>query len=251
MNALLTNIAIILGIAAILQAIAQAIANAAGYIRVRTQLAEQGAKLRQVAEQAQHTQDTVAATPAMVVAPIAGGGAGPRLLDVDPVRQGAGVSVSAAPAWTGDVDCGLACVVSEIANIKGTWSADELLRLRYFGVVDRRLTTPDDIVGMLRANDIPAHKRRVDAATARLEIERNWAAGRSSIVLGDWITAGFGHWMRFLGEDGAMEFMDPMPGAQRRLSVAQFDAAYDGWYVHVDAAAGPPLCGAGTAPQVA
>src|SRR5690242_8668058 len=71
------------------------------------------------------------------------------LLPVDPVSQLAGVTVSPSPAPTGPVDCGPACVVSCIEEVKGCWSADELLRLRYFGTVDSRLTTASDLVGML------------------------------------------------------------------------------------------------------
>lgn len=248
MSALLANQAIDLAIAGVISSFAVLIASVAGYIQLRGQSIRQGEKLQAVKEQVQQQQVGSVPTPTLVVA---GSGADARpLLATDPVAQRGGVTVGAGPNTTGDVDCGLACVVSEIENVKRTWSADELLRLRYFGAVDRRLTTASDLVGLLRANDIPAHERNVDAATARVEIVRNWQAGRSSIVLGDWITPGCAHWMRFLGDDGGAEFMDPWLGAERRIPWERFAQLYEGWYVHVDAAPGVPLCMAAAAASV-
>jgi hypothetical protein len=157
------------------------------------------------------------------------------LLPVDPVAQLEGVTVSPARAPTGPVDCGPACVVSCIEEIKGCWSADELLRLRYFGAVDSRLTTARDLVGMLNANRIKAHAREgVSAEVAQQEITRNWAAGRPSVVLGDWVSRGVGHWVKFLGDRGGAVVMDPYYGAPRVIPWPTFALLFDGDYVHVD-----------------
>jgi hypothetical protein len=231
MTSLLANQAIDLAIAAVISAFAVLVTSVAGYIQLRGKQIATAEKVQAVKENVQQVQEQVA-----------GAGAHP-LLGLNPVNQRTAVTVSPTAAVTGNWDCGLACVVSVIAEIKRTWSADQLLRLRYFGVVDSRLTTADDIVGMLNANDIPAHGRNVDAATARIEIVRNWQANRSSIVLGDWISLGYPHWMRFRGDDGGAEFMDPWIGGARRLTWEQFSALYDGWYVHIDAAPPPALCG--------
>lgn len=170
---------------------------------------------------------------------LAGSGASsnaPSLLALDPVSQRRGATVVDQSATTGPWDCGPACVVSEIESIHGCWSADELLRLRYFGVVDNRLTTAADLVGMLQANNIPAHPRVSTADTAKQEMVRNWQVGRSSFALGEWVSPGVGHWMRFRGDDGFAEFMDPWPGGARRVSWQEFAAKFWGEYVHVDAA---------------
>lgn len=178
----------------------------------------------------------------------AGGGATPNgvvtrrtpgtvspLLSVDPVSQMAGVTVTPSPAPTGPVDCGPACVVSCVEEIRGCWSADELLRLRYFGTVDNRLTTARDLVGMLKGNSIAAHAREgVDAETCRQEVTRNWQAGRPSIVLGDWVSRGDGHWVKFLGDRNGAVVMDPYYGTQRVIPWATFAVLFDGDYVHVD-----------------
>jgi hypothetical protein len=157
------------------------------------------------------------------------------LLPVDAVSQMAGVTVTSAAAPTGPVDCGPACVVSCIEEMKGCWSADELLRLRYFGVVDSRLTTADDLVGMLNRNGIAAHKRQgIDPDTMRLEVTRNWQAGRPCIVLGNYSGVGKGHWVKFIGERGAAVVMNPYPGSEQNWSWPDFQSMFYGDYVHVD-----------------
>lgn len=157
------------------------------------------------------------------------------LLPMEPVNQLAGITVSAARAPTGPVDCGPACVVSCIEEIKGCWSADELLRLRYFGAVDSRLTTTDDLVGMLQANGIGAHARKgVDAETARQEITRNWQRGYPSIVLGEWVAPGLGHWVKFVGDRNGPIVMNPYPGSNAPQTWADFTRNFWGEYVHVD-----------------
>lgn len=159
-----------------------------------------------------------------------------QLLPVDPVSQLQGVTVIDKPAPTGPVDCGPACVVSCIAELRGTWSADELLRLRYFGAVDSRLTTASDLAGMLVANHISAHAREgVSAQIARQEITRNWSIGRPSIILGDWVARGVPHWVKFLGDRGGAYVMDPWYGAPRVIDWAAFENLFDGDYVHIDA----------------
>lgn len=158
----------------------------------------------------------------------------PTLLPVEPVNQMAGVTVSSSAAPTGPVDCGPACVVSTIEEMKGCWSADELLRLRYFGVVDSRLTTAEDLVGMLRANGIAAHAQYVDWPTAQIEIVRNWQAGRPSLVLGAWVSRGYGHWMKFLGDRGGPQFMNPWPNGRQAWTWHELEVLYSGAYVHVD-----------------
>lgn len=157
------------------------------------------------------------------------------LLPMDPVNQLAGVTVSATPAPSGPYDCGPACVVSCIEELKGCWSADELLRLRYFGTVDDRLTTADDLVGMLQANGIPAHKRTLVASgVARQEIVRNWLAGRPSILLGSWVSPGFGHWVKFCGDIGGPRVMNPFPGSNAPRTWDEFAQNFWGAYVHID-----------------
>jgi hypothetical protein len=158
---------------------------------------------------------------------------------VDPINQLAGNTVTAAPAVTGPYDCGPACVVSCIEELRGCWSADELLRLRYFGVVDSRLTTADDLVGMLRANGIDAHAREVDAKTMQVEVVRNWNAGRPSLVLGNYVSPNVAHWVKFIGDANGPVVMNPWPGGRSRWSWPDFMAAFDRWYVHVDSASLP------------
>jgi hypothetical protein len=159
----------------------------------------------------------------------------PTLLPVDAISQLRGVTVSPTMAATGPVDCGPACVVSCIEEIHGTWSADQLLRLRYFGAVDNRLTTARDLAGMLVDNHIAAHAREgVSAEMARQEITRNWAAGRPSIILGDWVSRGVGHWVKFIGDRGGAVVMDPWYGAQRVIPWDLFATLFDGDYVHID-----------------
>lgn len=165
----------------------------------------------------------------------------PSLLPLDSIAQRSGVTVSTDVASTGPYDCGPACVVSEIENIHGCWSADELLRLRYFGVVDNRLTTGGDLVGMLRANNIAAHERNTDSPTAKLEMLRNFQAGRTSFALGEWVSPGVGHWMRFRGDDGLAQFMDPWLGGPRSITWETFARQFWGSYVHVDVAAPPAV----------
>jgi hypothetical protein len=157
------------------------------------------------------------------------------LLGVDAVSQMAGVTVTPAPAPTGPVDCGPACVVSCIEELKGCWSADELLRLRYFGVVDSRLTTADDLVGMLRANGLAAHARKgIDSSTMRQEVIRNWEAGRPSIVLGNYSRMNAGHWVKFLGDRNGPAVMNPYPGITQVWGWDDFLTQYYGDYVHID-----------------
>lgn len=157
-----------------------------------------------------------------------------QLLPLDPVAQLAGVTVSPSPAPTGRVDCGPACVVSEIEERHGCWSSDELLRLRYFGVVDSRLTTSADLVGMLQANHIAAHAVSSPAANLRGELVRAAAQGWSCLVLGNFISSTMLHWVKFRGDDGSAEVMDPWVGTARSISWTLFLAQYAGEYVHVD-----------------
>ena len=162
----------------------------------------------------------------------------PTLLPVDAVSQMAGVTVTPSPAPTGPVDCGPACVVSCIEELRGCWSADELLRLRYFGVVDSRLTTADDLAGMLQRNGIAAHVREgVDAATMQQEVTRNWQAGRPCIVLGNYSGLGEGHWVKFIGDRNGPVVMNPYPGVSQAWSWESFGAQFYGDYVHIDGAA--------------
>lgn len=158
-----------------------------------------------------------------------------QLLPVDAISQMEGVTVSDSPAPTGPVDCGPACVVSCIEEIKGTWSADELLRLRYFGRVDSRLTTADDLVGMLAANHIAAHARKgVNSATMQQEVVRNWEAGRPCIVLGNYSGMGEGHWVKFVGDRKGPVVMNPYPGIPQQWTWGSFAEQFYGDYVHID-----------------
>lgn len=177
--------------------------------------------------------------------PGAGGGARlaasqvtpPPLLPSDRINQLTGVTVSPAAAPTGPADCGPACVVSCIEELKGCWSADELLRLRYFGAIDSRYTTADDLVGMLQANGIAAHARKsIDAAIARQEIVRNWQAGRPCLILGWWVSTNDLHWVKFLGDRSGPIVMNPWSTSNAPSSWAEFDQHFYGDYVHVDGA---------------
>lgn len=162
-------------------------------------------------------------------------GAVSALLPVDAVSQMAGVTVTPTAAPTGPVDCGPACVVSCIEEIKGCWSADELLRLRYFGTVDSRLTTADDLVGMLNANGIAAHDRKgIDGAAMRQEVVRNWQAGWPSIVLGNYSGLDVGHWVKFIGDRNGPVVMNPYPGVPQIWTWPTFLEQFYGDYVHID-----------------
>jgi hypothetical protein len=157
------------------------------------------------------------------------------VLPLESVNQLTGVTVSPTPASTGPVDCGPACVVSCIEEMKGCWSADELLRLRYFGTVDDRLTTASDLVGMLQSNGIAAHARsQIDSSSAKQEIIRNWQAGRPSIVLGEWVQPGYGHWVKFVGDRNGPVVMNPYPGSNAPSTWDEFGQNFWGEYVHVD-----------------
>lgn len=162
------------------------------------------------------------------------------LLPLDPVNQLTGVTVSSAPAPTGPVDCGPACVVSCIAELHGCWSSDELLRLRYFGTVDARLTTATDLVGMLRANHIAAHAVESSYPNVRAELLRAAQLGHPCLVLGNWLSPNLGHWFKFRGDTGLCNVMDPYGGVARSISWSVFASLYLQSYVHIDGTT-PPL----------
>jgi hypothetical protein len=96
-------------------------------------------------------------------------------------------------------------------------------------------TVGSDLVRVLALCHINSHERDVDAATALYEVRHNLGAGRSSIVLGFWITPGVSHWMLAIQDmDGMIMFDDPWIGAHRVVTDADFLAKYDGQYVHLD-----------------
>lgn len=137
------------------------------------------------------------------------------------------------PAWA--TDCGETCVAMLVANKRGVPIG--VARVRYLlgkPSGDGR-TTADDLVTGLSMCGIKSHKREVDYATMLTEVRHNLAAGRSSIVLGDWINRGVQHWMEAIQDTGdGIVFDDPWIGAHRYESDGNIYAGYKGVYVHVD-----------------
>lgn len=159
------------------------------------------------------------------------------VLNVPDEAQRQDLTVSTTPAWTGSVDCGPECVVAVLQYEHGQESAAQLLRLRYFGVIDLRLANADDLVGMLRQNGVKSHSRYVEAATAMAEIARALQMGWPCIALLRYIGGSTLHWYVVKGHPGnTWVLMDPWIGADVTVADEVFQARYAGQYVHLDEA---------------
>lgn len=176
---------------------------------------------------------------------LGGGGAISTLADANGVlrvpdeAQRTDLTVSKAPAWTGSVDCGPECVVAVLQYEHGQETIAQLLRLRYFGVIDARLTTADDLAGMLKANGVQAHAVYTSAADGMVQLPRALQMGWPSIVLLKYIGGTTLHWYVVKGRPGgAWILMDPWIGADVTASDAVMAARWAGQYVHIDQA--PP-----------
>lgn len=159
------------------------------------------------------------------------------ILSVPREAQRSDLTVSTTPAWTGSVDCGPECVVACLQYEHGQETIAQLLRLRYFGVIDMRLTNADDLVGMLRQNGVEAHSRYVDAATGLVEMPRALQMGWPALVLLRYIGGSTLHWYVVKGNPGASwVLMDPWLGVDMTVSASVLTSRWAGQYVHIDQA---------------
>jgi hypothetical protein len=167
------------------------------------------------------------------VATLAGGAAG--TVAVAPLNQHDAALPTGGidPAWA--TDCGETCVAMLVAAKKGVPIG--IARIRYLlgkPNTDGR-TTGSDLVRALAMCDLAAHERAADATTSLTEIKRNLDVGRTSIVLGNWVSPNMPHWMVALRyNEAVMYFDDPWIGAERALTYADYETKYKGEYVHMD-----------------
>lgn len=174
---------------------------------------------------------------------IGGGGAISRisdangLLNVPDEAQRTDLTVSTTPAWTGSVDCGPECVVAVLQFEHHQETIAQLLRLRYFGRIDMRLTNADDLAGMLRQNGVAAHPQYVVWDKAEIEMPRALQMGWPCLVLLSYIGGSTPHWYVVKGHPGnTWVLMDPWLGADVTTTSDVLGARYLGQYVHVDRA---------------
>lgn len=132
-------------------------------------------------------------------------------------------------------DCGEECVAIVCQHIKRVPVPAEYIRWLWFGQYDARLSSPDDLVGMLACVDIKAHRRMVNAATAQVEITNALQAGQLAVVLGYWLSPTEAHWMvaTQAGPSG-LSCRDPWTGTLRTISWPGFATLFAQAYVHVD-----------------
>lgn len=157
------------------------------------------------------------------------------VLNVPDQAQRTDLTVSTTPAWTGSVDCGPECVVACLEYEHGQETIAQLLRLRYFGVIDARLTDANDLVGMFKLNSVQAHPRFVDAPTGLIEIPRALQMGRPACVLLRYIGGSTLHWYVVKGNPGnTFVLMDPWIGADMTVSSDLLASRWAGQYVHID-----------------
>lgn len=159
------------------------------------------------------------------------------VLNVPDEAQRTDLTVSTAASWTGSVDCGPECVVACLQYEHHQETIAQLLRLRYFGVIDKRLTNADDIAGMLRQNGVESHPRYVDWSAASVEMPRALQMGLPCPVLLRYIGGSTLHWYVCKGHpSNTWVLMDPWLGADVVASDAVMASRYAGQYVHVDQA---------------
>lgn len=137
------------------------------------------------------------------------------------------------PQWYND--CGETCVAMLVAAKKGVPIGVARVRYLLRGPNGDARTTAVDLVNVLAMCDLKAHDVYSNGPNAYDEVRRNLDAGRSSVVLGEWITSGVEHWMEVVSYgDDSITFNDPWIGAHRIETRVGFIAKYGGAYVHMD-----------------
>jgi hypothetical protein len=239
MTNLLANQAFDTALTALLTACGVFLAAMAGYLKVRTQQAAQGAKLDAVASQ------------------LKGGGAPTTIVAVPPAA-GAGRAPLAAPAWNqlNDVlpdgqqdpyatsDCGEESVAMALYACGGPNLPAGVLRMLLGGPGRAGTTTAAELAYLLALFGVKAHVRQADPDAAWTEWQHSYQARYLAIALGYWVSPGFLHWVLVReADEGHLTFNDPWGGQVRTLEKQEAQKLYGGVYVHVDQQVSAPAPG--------
>lgn len=174
----------------------------------------------------------------------------PRATDL----VGAGAAVRPAPAWdqlqdplsTGVLpaqryqECGEECCAEVIYQQHGVEISADALRSQLRGAGGPALTSGQDLVKILRRNNVAAALHTWPAAEAPGHIRESAAAGRSVVVLGQWISPTVLHWVLVTTADLAgVSYNDPWGGLHQTATWAAFGERYAGQLVTVTRAPDP------------
>lgn len=116
-----------------------------------------------------------------------------------------------------------------IYAVRGVETIAQLLRLRWFGAIDARLTTAADLVGMFSRNHIPASASNVPGMQLAAWCQAELGAGRPCIVLKRF-SAGVDalHWVVMDAAHADATYRDPWDGLNHELSWSDLAALYAG-----------------------
>src|SRR5689334_3595451 len=131
-------------------------------------------------------------------------------------------------------DCGEECVAECVYAIKGVPMTAGDIRFLLGGANRPGTTTAADLVRAFTICHIKSHAVALSAGDARGALTDICKDGRVAIILGEWVSAGFMHWVVCwrVDSDGIM-VNDPWHGVRHKLGWTDFLAHYQGYLVDV------------------
>lgn len=191
-----------------------------------------------------HTREIAANRAAVAARPAQPPPRSPRATDL----VGAGAAVRPAPLWnqlqdplsTGVLpvqryqECGEECCAEVIYQQHGVEVSADALRSQLRGPQGQALTSGQDLVKILKRNNVSADMRTWPVDQAPLHLRESAAAGRAVIVLGRWISPTVLHWVLVTAADATgIGYNDPWGGLRQVATWEAFSERYGGQLVTV------------------
>jgi hypothetical protein len=137
-------------------------------------------------------------------------------------------------------ECGEECCAMVIYAQHGCALEADALRFALGGAARTGLTTGEDLVRILRGQNVAAALQQVAGAEVAARLRAITAEGRAAICLGAWITPGVLHWVLVTRADAAgCGYNDPWGGLRKTAPWRDFTGRYAGELVEVTRAPDP------------